>query len=87
MRVKKPFNHTFIVCLANLNKHVRPRLSRSSNKGKKKKVETKTENEPQFRKLRTLDVFAGCGGLSAGFHQVRNALVLIVHNSLIFCRK
>lgn len=27
------------------------------------------EEEANFRKLRCLDVFAGCGGLSAGLHQ------------------
>ncbi|KAL5271589.1 hypothetical protein ACHWQZ_G002012 [Mnemiopsis leidyi] len=46
-----------------------PSEGRSSNKGKKKRAGIKSEKETQFRKLRTLDVFAGCGGLSAGFHQ------------------
>lgn len=27
------------------------------------------DSEPEFKKLRCLDVFAGCGGLSAGLHQ------------------
>lgn len=30
---------------------------------------TPTTTPPEFTPLRTLDVFAGCGGLSAGFHQ------------------
>ncbi|XP_063689168.1 DNA (cytosine-5)-methyltransferase 1-like [Bolinopsis microptera] len=45
-----------------------PSEARCSNKGKKKRVDLERK-EPSFRKLRTLDVFAGCGGLSEGFHQ------------------
>lgn len=51
------------------------RVDRSNDKGKgkgksSKSQETKTKNgEVQIRPLRTLDVFAGCGGLSAGLHQ------------------
>ena len=43
---------------------------RSSNKGKKKRVDPAFSKEVPFKRLRTLDVFAGCGGLSEGFHQV-----------------
>lgn len=38
-------------------------------KGKKKSAEQEPKDSQTFRKLRTLDVFAGCGGLSEGFHQ------------------
>ena len=36
---------------------------------KKAAVEEEKENLKSFAKLRTLDVFSGCGGLSEGFHQ------------------
>ncbi|KAI8508772.1 DNA (cytosine-5)-methyltransferase 1 [Branchiostoma belcheri] len=46
-----------------------PNKARSG--GKKAKAESKEEElpTPAFTKLRMLDVFAGCGGLSEGFHQ------------------
>nr|AKR53930.1 DNA (cytosine-5) methyltransferase 1 [Latrunculia apicalis] len=44
---------------------------KGKGKGKKLSVEpvASVPCEPLFQPLRTLDVFAGCGGLSAGFHQ------------------
>ena len=58
-------------------------IFRSSNKGKKKKLDV--ENAPsQFKKLRTLDVFAGCGGLSEGFHQVKVSLNIPLEQTNIF---
>nr|XP_054770266.1 DNA (cytosine-5)-methyltransferase PliMCI-like [Lytechinus pictus] len=38
-------------------------------KGKTEKEEEKESTEIPFQKLKCLDVFAGCGGLSEGFHQ------------------
>ncbi|XP_053320799.1 DNA (cytosine-5)-methyltransferase 1 isoform X2 [Spea bombifrons] len=46
---------------------------KGKGKGKGKLQPTKSENDQQnadkVHKLRTLDVFSGCGGLSEGFHQ------------------
>lgn len=46
----------------------------SPGKGKGKAVPAQDAAEPESQqqkvpKLRTLDVFSGCGGLSEGFHQ------------------
>eukprot|EP00057_Strongylocentrotus_purpuratus_P012708 XP_011667182.1 PREDICTED: DNA (cytosine-5)-methyltransferase PliMCI isoform X1 [Strongylocentrotus purpuratus] len=38
-------------------------------KGKTEKQEEKESTDNPFHKLKCLDVFAGCGGLSEGFHQ------------------
>nr|XP_039272538.1 DNA (cytosine-5)-methyltransferase 1-like [Styela clava] len=35
----------------------------------KEKIDDECESKHSFKKLRALDVFAGCGGLSEGFHQ------------------
>lgn len=45
------------------------KITKQEQKEKKNEAETKTEKKVKFRKLRALDVFAGCGGLSEGFHQ------------------
>lgn len=46
-------------------------LSAGKGKGKAASQESQDQEpqEPAVPKLRTLDVFSGCGGLSEGFHQ------------------
>uniref|UniRef100_A0A8C7WDJ1 DNA (cytosine-5)-methyltransferase n=1 Tax=Oncorhynchus mykiss TaxID=8022 RepID=A0A8C7WDJ1_ONCMY len=46
--------------------HARSAVNKGKGKGKGKDQEPQ---DPKVPKLRTLDVFSGCGGLSEGFHQ------------------
>lgn len=53
------------------HKHLKCLFSAGKGKGKAALQESQ-DQEPQEQtvpKLRTLDVFSGCGGLSEGFHQ------------------
>uniref|UniRef100_A0A4W3I946 DNA (cytosine-5)-methyltransferase n=1 Tax=Callorhinchus milii TaxID=7868 RepID=A0A4W3I946_CALMI len=50
----------------------RSSANKGKGKGKGKGTDQQTEQEnaeSKFQKLRSLDVFSGCGGLSEGFHQ------------------
>uniref|UniRef100_A0A8C1QZG8 DNA (cytosine-5)-methyltransferase n=1 Tax=Cyprinus carpio TaxID=7962 RepID=A0A8C1QZG8_CYPCA len=52
--------------------HARSAVHKGKGKGKGKASQESQDQEPQettVPKLRTLDVFSGCGGLSEGFHQ------------------
>uniref|UniRef100_A0A673YB15 DNA (cytosine-5)-methyltransferase n=1 Tax=Salmo trutta TaxID=8032 RepID=A0A673YB15_SALTR len=49
--------------------HARSAVNKGKGKGKGKGNYYQEPQDPKVPKLRTLDVFSGCGGLSEGFHQ------------------